>query len=293
MKVLMISGDKRFKPGNSRYDLQHAHVDELKVYVWPHEGLLAPLFARGSYDVVTAQDPLLRGALAWCVAKKIGARLNIQVHMDLRSLSWWKHILAQVVLRHADTVRAVTHKIKNQIKTKARVSVLPVFVDISRFTNLVRRPARNTILWVGRFEDEKDPLTALWVLKKVRAAGVDAKLVMLGTGSLEQKLREHAEGLPVEFAGWDDPANYFPKASVVLCTSKHESYGASIIEALAAGVPVVSPDVGVAREAGALTVSRDRMPGVVAEALRSGARAELKLALLTEKEWVKAWRESL
>ncbi len=250
---------------------------------------------------MTSQDPLLRGAFARCAANKIGARVNMQVHMDLQVLPWWKRIFAKTQLRRADSVRVVSKKIKKQVESvgiRAPIRVLPIYIDISKFKNIVRHPSKSdllgkTILWIGRFEAEKDPLLALAVLRQVLAAGIDIRLVMLGSGSLGATLRDNSVGLPVEFPGWRDPAAYLAKADVVLCTSKHESWGASIVEALAAGVPVVTPDVGVAREAGAVIVPREQLAKAVAEVLKSGQRGELQLQLPNAQEWARQWNETL
>ena len=292
MKVLMITGDKNFS-ASPRFALQAAQVERLGV-VYIGWGSLWPKVPAGQFDVVTAQDPLLRGAFARRAAKKIGARFNVQVHMDLQVLPWWKHILARIILRHADSIRVVSEKIKKQVQNMgvtAPISVLPVYIDISKFRNIIHQPSKSdllggNILWLGRFEDEKDPLCAIEVLKKVP----NARLVMLGSGSLEKKLKKSAAGLEIEFPGWQDPAAYLAEADVVLSTSKHESYGASIIEALAAGVPVVSPDIGVAREAGA---ARLDLAHAVAEVLRSGGKGDLKIHLLNEQEWGQQWKQSL
>lgn len=116
---------------------------------------------------------------------------------------------------------------------------------------------------------------------------------MLGNGSLEVALKSATKRLAVEFSGWQDPAVYLPIADVVLSTSKHESWGASIVEALAAGVPVVAPDVCIAREAGASVVPRTELAKAVIEALHSNARGVLALPLLSKDEWARAWVQTL
>jgi hypothetical protein len=116
---------------------------------------------------------------------------------------------------------------------------------------------------------------------------------MLGEGSLENSLKNDAKGLPVIFHGWQDPAPFLVSADVLINTSYYEGYGASIVEALVAGVPVVAPDVGVAKEAGAVIAKRSNLANSVVEVLRSGKRGEIKIPILSEKEWGLFWSETL
>ena len=289
----MSSGERYFS-ASPRLALQASQVEKLDV-VYMGKGSVWPIrhvdISKFRPDVVTAQDPFWRGFFAWRVARRTGAKLNIQVHTSVLNP------LGRFILRRADSVRVVSEKIKKQVESlgvKAPVHVLPVYIDISKFRNIARQPHdKKTILWVGRFEDEKDPLYALEVIKKVLKQVPGAKLIMLGRGSLKASLRDKAKGLPVEFPGWRDTADYLAGADVVLCTSKHESWGASMIEALAAGVPVVAPDVGVAREAGAVVVGRSDLPRAGAEGLPSGQHGELTLQLPSAEKWARQWRQTL
>jgi len=291
----MITGDRNFV-SSERFSLQESVVEKLEVVYWGRGSAgwrMWPKIPAGMFDVVTSQDPFWRGLFAWRAARRMGAKLNIQVHTSVLN------ILGKFILRRADSIRVVSQIFKKQVEgmgVKAPVHVLPVYIDISKFRNIVRQPhSQKTILWVGRFESEKNPALALSILQAVLRSGMDARLVMLGVGSLAQKLkaRAHAAGLPVEFPGWQDPATYLAQADVVLCTSKHESWGASMIEALAAGVPVVAPDVGIAREAGADVVARSDLAQKTIEVLNSGRRGELKLNLPGAQEWARQWKETL
>ena len=305
MRVLMISGDQNLmRPGTSahaRFLMQKSVVDSLELIVWPRQ-FWAPFFIKGTFDVVTSQDPFWRGLIAWVAAKRLGAKLNIQVHADLDAQSLIKHVLSQIVLRHADSVRVVSKKIGEQVSryTQAPVSILPIFIDASKFVGLKKVPHerfKRTIVWIGRFEEEKDPLLALRVLREVRELGLDAGLVMLGEGSLETALKAKAktDGLEkyIEFPGWQDPVLFLKCADVVLCTSRAESFGASIAEALLAGVAVVSPDVGIAKEAGAIVASREELAQKILFALQERTVGHPEFKLLDEKEWSQAWKQSL
>lgn len=308
MRVAMISGDVRLlKEGSephARFELQRAQVEKLDVFVWPQvhsaRTILRAAHAQ-SFDVVTAQDPFWRGLLAWWVARRTRAKLNVQVHTDLAAQPWWRRALAHFVLRRADSIRVVSEKIQRDLAflhLRVPITILPVFIDLAPFRAIVHTSHprfKKVILWIGRFEPEKDPAAALRILAEVRDTGIDAGLILLGAGSLEQDLRAKAKSLEsyVEFPGWQNPAPYLAMADVVVSTSRHESYGVSMLEALAAGVPVVAPGVGVAQEAGAEVVSREECAAAVARILRSGERGALKLSLLTAEEWGETWRKSL
>jgi glycosyltransferase involved in cell wall biosynthesis len=295
MQVLIITGDKNFKPGHPRFDLQASAVSGLRAVYWGR-GALIPHVPPGRFAVVSVQDPFARGLVAWVIARFLGAALNVQVHADLGAQSFSKRMMAHFVLHRADSVRAVSQSIKEQVErmgVRAPVAVLPVFVDVAKFKALQRRPHRQkTILWLGRFEPEKDPLRALSVLREVRAK-TNARLVMLGKGSLEAVVRKEAADLPVELPGWQDVAPYFMDADVVLCTSHQEGWGASIVEALAAGVPVVAPDVGIAREAGATVVPPEQLAEAVVEVLQNALPGHLALSLPNAQAWAAKWRATL
>lgn len=300
MKVLTIGPTQSASTPESeeRRLLQAAQVDSYVVLTpRPGERKLAAILRmmregrRQDVDTVSAQDPFFSGLIAWCLAWRARARFNVQVHTDIAAQPWWRRALARVVLLRANSVRAVSEKIKKQVEglgVHAPIAVLPVYVDVSRFKGLTRRPEQ-MVLWLGRFEHEKDPLHALDVIAQVSGA----KLVMLGAGRLEAMLKEKAKNLPVEFPGWKDPLPYIARAGVVLSTSHHESYGVSIVEALAAGVPVVAPDVGIARQAGAEVVPRDQLAEAVKKTLHSGVSSVLKLNLLSKEEWAAAWQKTL
>ena len=78
-------------------------------------------------------------------------------------------------------------------------------------------------------------------------------LVILGDGFEKHMLGQIVSnnGLHgnVVFAGWsDDIVSYYKTADLFLLTSDYEGYGMTLIEAAAAGCPIVTTDVGAVGE---------------------------------------------
>lgn len=223
-------------------------------------------------DIVSAQDPFETGLAAWCIARYFGVPLAVEIHTDFLAPSYVRQsvlnrirvAIAGFVLARAMGGYAVSERIAKRVHERygrtPPLSVLPIFVDVRRFSGIAHTPHPRfptALLWVGRLEPEKDPEQALLALAAVRRAGFDAGLTVVGSGSLLRALTDKARELgiaaQVEFTenSVPDVAPYYAQADLLLVTSRYEGYGMVIVEALAAGVPVLATDVGIAREAGA------------------------------------------
>ena len=141
-----------------------------------------------------------------------------------------------------------------------------------------RSPSRDhpLIICAGRFCGQKDFLTAIRAFAELPPAG-NARLLMLGDGPMRDRLVREAERFGVsdriEMPGYvKDVTPYFAKAHLLLMTSRYEGYPAVLIEAIAAGLPIVTTDCSLAiREIissdafGTVVTSRD--PGDIASAI--------------------------
>lgn len=104
------------------------------------------------------------------------------------------------------------------------------------------RHRTGTILCVGRLTRQKNLALALQAFARL---DVSHRLLILGEGEEYGTLCDLAERLGiadrVRFAGYvPDVRPYLPLADVLLCTSLYEGYPAALVEALNAGVPVVT-----------------------------------------------------
>ena len=116
--------------------------------------------------------------------------------------------------------------------------------------DLFIKKSKTTLLWCGRFLAWKHPDDALTVARCLKEAGVSFTLKMIGTGELENCLRQtiQAEGLQncVELTGPMPPEqvrDYMEKAGIFLFTSdRQEGWGAVLNEAMNSGCAVVASD---------------------------------------------------
>ncbi|VFM99588.1 MAG: Glycosyltransferase involved in cell wall bisynthesis [Candidatus Kentron sp. G] len=106
---------------------------------------------------------------------------------------------------------------------------------------------------VGRLHPDKDQSTLIRGFSVVSEQLPDARLVIVGGGRDEQKLRQLVESLyltgRVLFLGIVPEAwRYFRAFDSFVLSSDHEPFGMVLLEAMAAGIPVASTDCGGARE---------------------------------------------
>jgi phosphatidyl-myo-inositol alpha-mannosyltransferase len=165
--------------------------------------------------------------------------------------------------------------------------IIPNGVEIEPFANAQPfdelRDGTLNILFVGRLEDRKGLSYLLRGYHRLRKRHVDARLIVVGAGP---RLREYRRYVAtrrirdVEFVGHvplEAKLRYFASADVFCAPSTgQESFGIVLLEAMAAGLPIVASDIHGYKN----VVSRDvegylvepRNPRAIAAALYKLAR---------------------
>lgn len=115
------------------------------------------------------------------------------------------------------------------------------------------------VLFAGRLEPIKGADTLLPLARRLP----EVRVVIAGTGSLEQELRDASAAVPnVEFLGWQDEAAldglYRGALAALVPSPGHESFGLVAVEALSRGVPAIVRDFGALGE---LAASSDAILG--------------------------------
>lgn len=138
-------------------------------------------------------------------------------------------------------------------RTRLRTHVVGLGIDLDRF-DVPRAPHAGSVIGsVARLAPQKGLDTLLDALPLVRGARPEARLVLAGDGELRGELERRAAtlglGEAVTFTGHvDDVPAVLAGLDVFAFPSRFEGLCLAVIEAQAAGVPVVATPVGGIRE---------------------------------------------
>lgn len=163
-------------------------------------------------------------------------------------------------LQQSDGVTAVSKFLKQAtIETFDfdEIEVIPNFICQLHYKRLTDSPLRNELapngerllVHVSNFRSVKRPADCVEILARVRSAGMNARLVMVGDGPERSACAYRAEQLGmnghVVFVGKQaNIADYMGVADVFLLPSELESFGLAALEAQACEVPVIATRIG-------------------------------------------------
>lgn len=230
-------------------------------------------------DLVTTEDPFVFGLIGLMLKIRHGIALNAQLHADVIANPYWVRkrplirrllgALGAVVLRRSDSVRVVSSKVEDVVRSICGPAK-PLYLiptgggiqleafdagDPDRVRARFAPSGECLFLSVGRLAIEKDHDSLLRAVEIVSASGVSAHFLVVGGGEEEQRLGDEIirRGLSntvslIGYVPYDELPAYFAASDVFVLTSLYEGMGRVLIEAAAAGLPIISTDVGIARD---------------------------------------------
>jgi glycosyltransferase involved in cell wall biosynthesis len=311
MKVILLSIDpatkKEGSPAFARMREYEKLFEEFHVIVATSAQGLVRAYRKAAHIikkdpmhfVVTTQEEMT-GIVGLSLKRRYGTCWRPEIHTDLFNPQYKKFsfknrirvFVAKRILPYADSVRVVGLRMKKDIErlgiTKAPVIVLTIFVDMSIFANIEKKADRNVfeILMVGRLAPEKNIALAIRAFKKL-VGKKNAILRIVGEGSLRKELEALRAQLGIasnvifegESENREKVASYLARADCFLLTSWYEGYGMAVVEAMAAGLPVVMTDVGIAG-----SILEDGVSGLIVPPGDEEAVSRALAGIIGEKE---------
>lgn len=194
---------------------------------------------------------LLAPLPAWWIAKMHGKSTLINYHSGEAPDHLRRSHLARHVLANSDAVVVPSNflvEVFRQFGLDAHS--IPNVVDFSQFRFRLRNPLRPHLVCTRGFHPYYGIDVVVRAFAEVQQTYPDARLDLVGGGTLEKEIRELVSNLKladVHFPGvapYNEIARYYDAADIFVNGSNLDNMPVSILEAFAAGTPVVTTDPG-------------------------------------------------
>jgi len=258
---------------------------KLGVYIWgiPLSAFITPILSilaaiKHRPDVIFVNSgTLFMGIVKLLVRMMVRKNIKVVVYYHGFLETQAKTFLARI-LRPIEKFTLLNCIFLTNSKYMARqflqsIGVMPVVfnigIDVKWFSSIERRDEGRTLLYVGRIAPYRKQHFLLKVLKYLESKGIECRLILAGSLSLSdmnyyKELLKEVKNLGLEekviianISGDDDLLKLYSKATVYV-DPMEETYGINILEALAAGLPVVT-----CRKGGQLDIVRNGVEGLL------------------------------
>ena len=246
-------------------------------------------------DVVQLNVIQKQGLLALYLKKRYSIPYVIIEHWSgflpengayLRQNGLLKRKLYETIAAEASVIMPVSERLKEAMQAcgiqnarweKIHNVVDDFFFEKSRYRDTGISKNRKTLLHVSCFDEAaKNVKGLLRAAKMLLEKRQDWQLVLVGTGADYKEVRAYAETLafPEGTLRWTgeltprEVADEMLRADALVLSSRYETYGIILAEALAANLPILSTPVGIAEETANLIVPQEiaqNKPGKFAE----------------------------
>jgi glycosyltransferase involved in cell wall biosynthesis len=184
---------------------------------------------------------------AWLVARALGRKVLINYHSGEARDHLRKSRIARAVLRRVDRLATPSDYLVGVFKEFGlQAQPVPNAVDVSQFNYRERKPLRPHLVCTRGFHRYYCIDHVVEAFAQVQRVFPDARLDLLGGGSLEPEIQRLVKELKlanVNFCGVvgrDEIHKYYDRADIFINASRLDNLPISLLEAFASGTPVVS-----------------------------------------------------
>jgi L-malate glycosyltransferase len=192
---------------------------------------------------------LLAPLPAWLIARLRGKRMLINYH----SGECWDHLrgsyTARQVLKRTDRLAVPSGYLVDVLgEFGLAARAIPNIVDASQFSFRVRRPLRPHLVCTRGFHPYYCIDVVVRAFAQVQKTFPDARLDLVGGGPLDGDIRNLVRKMKltgVSFKGVaarNEIGRYYDEADIFINASRLDNMPVSVLEAFAAGMPVVSTE---------------------------------------------------
>jgi phosphatidylinositol alpha-mannosyltransferase len=209
---------------------------------------------QGRFDVLNIHGPCDPGLAFFGLAMFRGPKVLTLHNASFPDAPWRRRIAPYYrwIFRRAAAVIAVSEATAQCIGRYANFesTIIPNGVDVAywrraRPSGRYLRSGTRNLVYLGRLERRNGPEVAIDAFARVAAALPDVRLVMAGDGPMRGELEARVPAAlrgRVEFMGavFDERPELLASSSVFLLPARAVGFSIMVLEAFAAGVPVVA-----------------------------------------------------
>ncbi len=202
---------------------------------------VAHIFSASYWSFLIAPVP------AWLLARLLRKKVILHYHSGEARDHLRRFRTAVPVLRRVDALVVPSGYLSDVFREFGLAAkVVPNVVDIAQFSFRLRKPLRPRLVCTRGFHPYYQIDVVVRAFAEVQRVFPDARLELVGGGPSEGKIRDIVKqlGLPgVTFGGvasYDQMAEYYDRADIFINASRLDNMPVSILEAYAAGTPVIT-----------------------------------------------------
>lgn len=217
---------------------------------------LIHVFAQVKPDVVHTHLYALKYAAFASIVTRVKVRIHTMHNIAEKESSPKDQILNNFFFKHCKVVPvSLSDEIRNTVMkryglTENQTPVIYNGVDLNKCIPKVHSSSKGLhYLHIGRFTKQKNHKMLIEAFNKVHNIDPNTDLTLIGSGELENNIKEQVISLGLEsavhFLGTrNNVYPYLNAADAFVMSSIYEGMPMTIIEAMGTGLPIISTDVG-------------------------------------------------